>query len=855
MRSSNQSEKKQPDQLHAHSKIDRALSSSLGAGTGNDLKRILAFPHLTLGQWPTPIETVLWDGRPFLVKRDDLSGFGRGGAKTRKIEHVLGLMRVGGYNELITVIGNITNLGFDLLPALRAQGFSWRIFVQDDPPLPREIRTACFHGIESDVQMLGGSRTLSTVRVIGEYLRRRATGRRPLLLLPGASHPAGVVGNARGFIEMVEQLRAAGEPLPGKVFVSLATGTTLAGFLLAENALRRSGGDSIQIIGVQVYQGDAAWRTLRLLRWTERKLGLEHAVAADRIDVRSEALAGGFGRSSLELDGLCRRILAETGMAIDPIFGGKTWSVMASVAQAEPSCGRPSMYWNCGHTPGWEGLMNSVRSSREPVNGPVANDSAVIWKWTAGKLAIVMAYLVCFYGILPLFLGKLGRRFDEEFQLPPMHFQVVKVAGWLCLAAGLSMVVSSIASLFKTGRGLPISHLPPSRLVHGGHYGWTRHPHYVGYNLLIVGGGLLQESWGLAVGAGTLLLGLWLLYVLVFEEPRLLRRFGQGYECYRVSVGILPLPSASRGFQHAIRHLKRPLEALANRIVLFRTGPILWVTFGFFAALGTATMTMGVAWFLFDRGCSGRQIWEMVSLMCAAIPFASRIAWLVLPGDKPKGRFSETMRRVGFVSWGGYVAIFATGAWVGRLTGIPPLRMLDIVVMMGLFASAVSRWGCLSYGCCIGRCADWGLLWTNPAARIHRLRPGGTGLRIPTQLLSSFHAGFGGLVLLAFSFHRSAPGALAALGGMLYSLSRFGVEHFREEARFGRWQLTAGQIGCIAAFALSILLLFGIQGPPSAFWQGQGPGVSWPWLLACVATSSGIIFFTYGPHWKRIGQW
>src|SRR5262245_47226021 len=105
-----------------------------------DVERILAAPRVVLGTWPTPIERVTWAGREILVKRDDCSGFGRGGAKTRKIEHVLGLMRARGCDELITAIGNITNLGFDLLPALRAQEMTWRIFVQDDPPLPPALR-------------------------------------------------------------------------------------------------------------------------------------------------------------------------------------------------------------------------------------------------------------------------------------------------------------------------------------------------------------------------------------------------------------------------------------------------------------------------------------------------------------------------------------------------------------------------------------------------------------------------------------------------------------------------------------------------------------------------------------------
>ena len=821
----------------------------LTSATG-DLRRILAAPCLPLGRWPTPIETVPFLGRRLLVKRDDLSGFGRGGAKTRKIEHILGRMRAEGYDELITVIGNITNLGFDLLPALRAHGFSWRIFVQNDPPLPTELRSAIFRGIESDVRFLGESRLASAARVTAEWIRRRAAGRKPFLLLPGASHPAGVLGNARGFIEMAHQLRAAGRPLPEKIFVSVATGTTVAGFLIAENALRQAGFAPVQIVGVQVYHGNVVRRTRHLLHWTERQLGLQQRVDPARIEIHADALEGGFGHAGPELADLCRRVQSDTGLSLDPIFGGKTWAVMEKIARQEPPANGSLMFWHCGHTLGWEALVESVRSS----HGRPAGSSAKA-AWTGSQLAIIAVYAAVFYGAFPLFLWSFGDRLDATLGLPPLQGLAVLPAGIVLLVAGVAIILSSTLSLFRTGRGLPISHLPPNRLVDLGSYAWTRHPHYVGYNLAVVGWGLLQESWGVAIGAGLLLLGLWLLYALVFEEPRLLRRFGQGYACYRTSVPILPVPSPGRMFQGFVRRLQRPLEALANRLVLFRTGPILWVTYGLFAALGGALMSFGVAWFLLDRGWSGLATWGATAVVSAAIPLMSRAAWFVVPGDKPDVSFLQLFRRVGFVSWGGYVAAFGTAAWIGSRAGIPPLRMLDIIMLTGLFASTVSRWGCLAYGCCIGQGASWGLRWTEPESWIHRLRPGSSAPRIPTQVLSSLHAGAAGLLLLALSLRPSAPGTLAALGGLLYALPRFGVEHLRDEARFGRWQLTSGQIGCGVMFSLCLGLLYFLPAVPAPLWSEHPPLAAWPWLLTAALTTFGIEFLAYGPHWKRIGRW
>lgn len=822
----------------------------------DDLNRILNAPRVLLGQWPTPVDAIEWQGSPILVKRDDLSGFGRGGAKTRKIEHLLGSMRARGCDELITVVGNITNLGFDLLPALRAHDFGWRIFVHDDPPLSPLLRAALFDGIQGDLRFLGKNRIASTTLVLMEWLRRRAAGKRPFLLLPGASHPAGVVGNACGFAEMVGQLREAGRPLPTTVFVSVATGTTIAGFLLAEQALRSAGADPIRIVGVQTYPGDVVARTRLLLRWTERHLGLGDPVDPARIDIRSEALDGGFGHARPQFDELCRRVRTETGLQLDPIFGGKTWSVMEQTMRSESSPQRPVMFWHCGHTPGWETLVNAVRGTRNVENAAASPEGVRTTDFLApSKLAIIALYVAAFYGALPAFLWLLGGRLDHALALPRLESGTALAIGVACLGAGAWIVLSSTGSLFRIGNGLPISHLPPSRLVHDGMYRWMRHPHYVGFNLAFAGSGLIVGSPGRAFGAGLILLGLWLLYAMVFEEPRLERRFGDDYGSYRKLTGMIPGLPAGAAFQQLFVRLNAPLTSLANRLVLFRTGPILWVTYGLLAALAAVPMGGGIAWFLVDQGLPGIDAWWSVLIMSAMVPVFSRVAWFAIPGDKPRQPYFMLMRRVGFVSWGGYAAALAGGLWVGAAQGISPLRMLDLVMMTGLIASAVSRWGCFTYGCCIGKRAGWGIRWLEPDSWIHRLRPGPSDPRIPTQILSSLHAAVAGVILFALSLRASSPGALAAIGAILYALPRFGVEHLREEARFGRWQLTAGQVGCAIVFVLGVALLLSGPDAPAAFWAGGDVLGAWPWVLACSATAFVLTFIAYGLHWKKVGRW
>lgn len=326
------------------------------------LDRLRGLPRAGLGVWPTPIErTTTLEGRPLWIKRDDLSGLGRGGAKARKIDLLVGHLVAAGYDELITVAGNVTNLAFDLVSVLDRAGIRATLLIIDDPPLAMPDRARIFDGLLDRVRLIGASRAAAAASALAAWIAARRAGRRPFLALPGASHPVGVLGNALGFVEMAAQLEALGEPLPSAVFVTAATGTTLAGFVLGEHLLRLSGRASVRVVGAEVYGGATRARTLRLLRWSERVLGVAQPVPATRIEIDRSALAGGFGRTGSEGERLCGRVGDTRGLAIDPIFGGKTWSVLERRAARLGASGRPPMYWHCGFTPEWRRLVASVR--------------------------------------------------------------------------------------------------------------------------------------------------------------------------------------------------------------------------------------------------------------------------------------------------------------------------------------------------------------------------------------------------------------------------------------------------------------------------------------------------------------
>ena len=343
-----------------------------------DLEKIKRSPGVDIGVWPTPVESIYVTApgdskRTFqvLVKRDDLSGHGRGGAKARKIKHLLGYMLAEGYDTLITVAGNVTNVVFDILPLLKQYDIAGNIFVLDEPAIVAAKRREIFQGVEDDIELISSSYLELSRKALFAYSRARRAGRRPLVVLPGIAHPASIAGNALGFIEMAEQLNAAGKNLPERVYITAATGSTIAGFLVAENALRNAGYPPVDIIGVQIYPGAIRKLTLGLIRWTERFLKLNSKLPRSRLRIDVSQLAGGFGKYLPAQSLLCKSVNEKHNFSLDPIFGGKTFYRLLldneAVDNNMSERTSPFLFWHCGYTPEWEtlgGLVEEGKRSR-----------------------------------------------------------------------------------------------------------------------------------------------------------------------------------------------------------------------------------------------------------------------------------------------------------------------------------------------------------------------------------------------------------------------------------------------------------------------------------------------------------
>ena len=164
--------------------------------------------------------------------------------------------------------------------------------------------------------------------------------------------------------------------------------------------------------------------------------------------------------------------------------------------------------------------MNGDRSAREPDGRLGAILGTLLFFVAApGSAAGLAPYLLTRWKVQAPFLGVIGAR----------------VAGALLLAGGVVALIECFGRFALVGRGTPAPVAPPRELVVSGLYRRVRNPMYVAVVATILGqalflGQVVLLQYAAAVWA---IVHVWL---LVYEEPSLRRRFGPSYQEYCSNV-------------------------------------------------------------------------------------------------------------------------------------------------------------------------------------------------------------------------------------------------------------------------------------------------------------------------------
>jgi protein-S-isoprenylcysteine O-methyltransferase Ste14 len=125
-------------------------------------------------------------------------------------------------------------------------------------------------------------------------------------------------------------------------------------------------------------------------------------------------------------------------------------------------------------------------------------------------------------GYIPLALLRKGLQVETGF-LAWLAFPLWMVGG--------AILLWSFGNFLVQGRGTPAPIDPPKELVATGFYRYVRNPMYVGVLLILLGHFLwFQFVWLIVYAAFAFLMVH--LFVILYEEPTLRKKFGASYEEY-----------------------------------------------------------------------------------------------------------------------------------------------------------------------------------------------------------------------------------------------------------------------------------------------------------------------------------
>ncbi len=195
------------------------------------------FPKADLGIWPTPLQKLDRLGEQvnhenLYIKRDDLTGLGQGGNKTRSLEFLIGDALENGVDTVLTAGGLQSNLCSLTAAACCKTGLNCVLVHNDDRPQKLKGNMLLNYIFGADSVFIGKVDEQRRARKMEELARKiKKQGRTPYIIHNGASTPLGAMGYVSAALELCEQIKSHNLDIKHVAMVG-AMGGTASGFVL-----------------------------------------------------------------------------------------------------------------------------------------------------------------------------------------------------------------------------------------------------------------------------------------------------------------------------------------------------------------------------------------------------------------------------------------------------------------------------------------------------------------------------------------------------------------------------------------------------------------------------------------------
>ena len=313
--------------------------------------------RLSLALLPTPLVeatrlTKALEGPRILLKRDDLTGFGFGGNKVRKLEFLIAAALDEKADVVVTGAGPQSNHIRATAAAARVAGLDVVAVMHGSRPTETQGNLLLDELLDIEIRFTDDpDRSLVDRKIdeVAEELRR--AGRHPYVIPRGGASPLGTLGYVACVRELREQWGAMSAEPDWMVVATGACGTQ-SGIIAGTKLV----GVSSRVLGITVSRPVEECQE-RILRLATAAAGLAgHPITLSREDivVRDGFIGPGYGIPSPEGIAAIRLLARTEGIFLDPTYTGKAMA----------------------------GLMEEIRSGR------IGKNETVIFVHTGGEPAL-----------------------------------------------------------------------------------------------------------------------------------------------------------------------------------------------------------------------------------------------------------------------------------------------------------------------------------------------------------------------------------------------------------------------------------------------------------------------------------
>ena len=326
------------------------------------ITRLAEFPRITLAHRPTPLESMpnlsqTMGSEALLVKRDDCTGLAMGGNKVRQLEFYFGDAMARGASVVLITGAIQSNYVRATAAAAAKLGLRCVIQLEDrvkgmasDYHRSGNVLLDRLFGAEIHTYPEGEDESGADASLVSLAQELTVQGERPYVVHLSPGHPPlGALGYLEAAEELLNQADDQGIDFRS-VVVASGSGQTHAGLLVGLRALGRS---EVQVHGVCVRRPANAQgpRVLRCARAVEQLLGLPDLVDAEDVTVTDQQLGAGYGQTTPESQEAILMAARQEGLLLDPVYTGKAFAGMLSLARSGAFRGRPTVFMHTGGTP------------------------------------------------------------------------------------------------------------------------------------------------------------------------------------------------------------------------------------------------------------------------------------------------------------------------------------------------------------------------------------------------------------------------------------------------------------------------------------------------------------------------